>query len=148
MFDSSLSAQVGLVIIGSQALTGIPQSFLGPNGQPFVVGPTGAKVNSVTVLNNAGQVTAVAASLWILRNGTAYNISTCGIQGESGAGGNSVPIPNVLLNASFGPVPPFVGLPTDSNGNAFILLGPGDILQIAIGNTITTPFTCYAMFTQ
>jgi hypothetical protein len=146
MFDNILSAQVALVNITSDLTT--PQTMIGPGvgSAPFVAGPTGAKV--LSILATSTQASQMFVSVYILRNGISYFIFQVVIPASTGKAFDGSAVPNLLLNSISTPASPFVSLPTDSNGNPFILLGPGDSLQISALAVPDVLLTCYALITQ
>jgi hypothetical protein len=95
----------------------------------LTAGAAGAKVTSVFALSDDSSPRVITLS--VLRSGVNYPIAVVSVPGPSGTNGTAPAVD--ILDATLLPV-----LPVDNDGQRYILLEPGDELQVNSGSTVTT----------
>lgn len=98
----------------------------------FTAGASGAKVTSVSVVSD--DTAARVLQLSVLRGGTNYPIATVNVPIGSGSDGTIVSID--MLNTTISP-----WLPIDNDGEAYLILKSGDVLQVKSLTTVTAAKT-------
>lgn len=95
----------------------------------YTAGSNGSKCVAVTMTNNDGSATHLV-TLQVVRSGTQYGGAA--VQTINNAGFASGSPPQSFLTSGT-----WNGLPLDTNGNPFLILGPSDTLQATFATALT-----------